>query len=469
MSAPECKVPEFRKGDLPPKDRSFWQLLGPGAILVGLAIGSGELIMWPRMTAKFGPSMTWAAVVGVFLQLWVNFEIGRYTIATGESVYTGFSRISRFFGPFFFGMVILTTILPGWATVSGYSLKVLLVGADGFGAPWVWTWITFGLIAVCLLGPKYVYGVFEKVESVLVLVITLGLVAIAVRVANAEVWRSVGAGAIAFGRIEPGIPASDLFAALVFAGIGGTGNIFLCFYLRDKKIGMGALAPHVFNPLRGKTEAVPCTGYAINTDPTNLGRWRAWFSHFRTEQVLLFWLCNTLTIVLFIVGSAAVLRPRGLVPDGFALATTQAKILGEMMGRPGEVLFLLVAFASLFSTQLGIIDGNARSLSDILYCSYPGAQKKTLGWWYAIIALCWIGLSAVLSLFRFSPWWMFVTSSCLGGVAMAVYCPLLIYLNHRHLPKEIRPGALHTGMLALASAVYVVFAFFVVASVLKLI
>ncbi|MBI5529363.1 MAG: Nramp family divalent metal transporter, partial [Deltaproteobacteria bacterium] len=411
----------------------------------------------------FGPSMTWAAIVGVFLQLWVNFEIGRYTIATGESVYSGFSRIARFFGPFFLCMVIATTILPGWATVSGYSLKVLLVGADGWGAPWIWTWITFGLIAACLLGPKYVYALFEKVESLLVVVITLGLIAIAARVASADVWRSVGAGALAFGHIEPGVPASDLFAALVFAGIGGTGNIFLCFYLKDKRIGMGALAPHVFNPLRGRSEAAPCAGYIFEPDAKNLGRWRAWFNHFRTEQVLLFWLCNTFTIILFIVGAAAALRPRGLVPDGFALATTQAGILAEMMGKAGEVVFLLVAFASLFSTQLGIIDGNARSLSDIVHCSNPRAQKKSLGWWYAVIAVGWIGVGAVLSLFRFSPWWMFVTSSCLGGVVMAVYCPLLIFLNHRYLPKGVRPGLVHTAMLALASVVYVTFAVFVIA------
>ncbi|MBI5527922.1 MAG: Nramp family divalent metal transporter, partial [Deltaproteobacteria bacterium] len=99
MTSRACRTAGYQTADLPEKDRSFWQLLGPGAILVGLAIGSGELIMWPRMTAKFGPSMTWAAIVGVFLQLWVNFEIGRYTIATGESVYSGFSRIARFFGP----------------------------------------------------------------------------------------------------------------------------------------------------------------------------------------------------------------------------------------------------------------------------------------------------------------------------------------------------------------------------------
>ena len=85
--------PAYQPADLPPKVAGFWQLAGPGAVLVGLSIGAGELIVWPRNTAQFGASMTWAAVLGVFVQLWINCEVGRYTLATGESIYGGFARI----------------------------------------------------------------------------------------------------------------------------------------------------------------------------------------------------------------------------------------------------------------------------------------------------------------------------------------------------------------------------------------
>jgi len=450
-------IPALEPADLPAKQSSFWRQLGPGAVLVGLAIGSGELILWPRLTAQFGPGMTWAAMLGVFLQLWVNIEIGRYTIATGESVYTGFGRISRALGIFFFGMVILTTILPAWATVSGYSLKVLLVGQDGWGAPWVWTWITFGLILLLLLGPRYIYAAFERTEMLLVLIITLGLVAVVSAVATRDTWGAVGQGILAVGHFAPGVNSTDLFAALVFAGIGGTGNLFLCFYLKDKGIGMGLYAPRVFNPLRERTEAEPGSGHIFPETALNLSRWRRWFRDFQAEQVLLFWLGNSFTIILFIVASSAILYPRHLVPDGFQLAITQARLLSERMGSAGELLFLLVAFAALFSTQLGILDGNARSLSDILYNCFPRTRRKSLGFWYVLIVVAWVLAGAALSLMRFSPWWMFVTSSCLGGLAMAVYCPLLIYLNHRALPRAIRPGWVHTAMLALASLVYLSF------------
>ena len=41
---------------------------------------------------------------------------------------------------------------------------------------------------------------------------------------------------------------------------------------------------------------------------------------------------------------------------------------------------------------------------------------------------------------------------------MAVYVPLLLYMNHRFLPKSVKPGKLCTIMMIIASVVYVGFA-----------
>ena len=83
----------FREADFPAKPAGFWNMLGPGAVLVGLAIGGGELIVWPILTARFGAAIVWAAMLGVLLQLAINVEVGRYTLATGESAYAGFARL----------------------------------------------------------------------------------------------------------------------------------------------------------------------------------------------------------------------------------------------------------------------------------------------------------------------------------------------------------------------------------------
>ncbi|SVD52111.1 uncharacterized protein METZ01_LOCUS404965, partial [marine metagenome] len=128
------EVEDFKPGDMPERKFGFWQMAGPGAILVGLSIGAGEIIIWPRLVAEYGAGMVWAAVLGVFLQMWINLEVGRWTIATGETVFTGFSRIWKGFAPIFIFLTVFAWIAPGWGRASGLALKALLVGPGGFGS-----------------------------------------------------------------------------------------------------------------------------------------------------------------------------------------------------------------------------------------------------------------------------------------------------------------------------------------------
>src|SRR5687767_12359666 len=117
-------------------------MTGPGAVLVGLSIGAGEIVIWPRIAAQHGAGMVWAAVLGVFLQLWINVEIGRWTIATGESAYRGFARLWRGFAIAFIAFNFFGWFFPGWARVSGTALKALVLRHDHPSPDWLWTLIT---------------------------------------------------------------------------------------------------------------------------------------------------------------------------------------------------------------------------------------------------------------------------------------------------------------------------------------
>ena len=74
--------------------------LGPGVIWLALAQGSGELIWWPYLVAKYGLSFMVLLTPACLLQYPITIGIGRYTVATGESIFHGFIRLhsESFFG-----------------------------------------------------------------------------------------------------------------------------------------------------------------------------------------------------------------------------------------------------------------------------------------------------------------------------------------------------------------------------------
>ena len=167
------RIAPLKENDLPQRQKSFWRMTGPGAIMVGLSIGSGEIILWPWITAKFGAGMAWAAVLGIFMQMWVNFEIGRWAVATGESAFTGFARVSRNF--IFLFMAVLFTLhwLPAWARATAVCIRYLIYGLDGPGADWQWTILVYACIFALLFGPKRIYSTVERVIALMVLIIVL--------------------------------------------------------------------------------------------------------------------------------------------------------------------------------------------------------------------------------------------------------------------------------------------------------
>ena len=455
-------IAEQQHADMPARTLSFWKLAGPGAVLVGLSIGAGEIVIWPRMVAEFGPSMIWAAVLGVSLQLVVNLEIGRWTIATGETIFTGFSRIWKGFGGVFIFLTLLGWLGPGWAQASGLALKALLVGPSGYGSNTFWTVITFLIVAGILFGPKIVYQSMEKTILLLVVLVTIGLVVLAFAVGSAEVWLKLGGGLTNIGHIEPGVSVKTLFIALVFAGAGGTANLFYSFYLRDKNIGMGSKIPRMNNPFRGKVEAVPTAGFVFDETPNNLERFRSWWNYVRLDQTLFFWFLNTLTILLFVFGALAVLHPLGIVPAAGTLIWDEAEVLAHVWGETGRAIFLAVGFATLFGTQLALVDGCSRTIADIVYTASKSARKKRLSWLYLIVAGSWMVTGCVITFvmeqYGITDLGFLLNAAYMGGFAMAVYVPLTLYMNHRYLPKTIRPKFLATSLMSIASLIYIGFA-----------
>lgn len=439
------------RASLPEKPHGFFNLVGPGAVLVGLAIGAGELIVWPITTARYGAGLAWAAMLGVALQLIINVEVGRYTLATGETSYAGFARLGRVWVPIFLLLNVLGWLLPAWARTCAGAVKALLVGADGPGQPWMWTAATFAGVACVMFGPKNVYRTIERITISLIALMLVGLIVIAVKVGTWDAVVDLAHGIANFGYKPPELPTYELFSAIVFAGAGGTTNLMFSYYLIGKGWGMGALTNE-----RDANEHA----YEIEDNPDNRRRWRSWFSHTRNDQVIFFWLMNSVTILLFIFSALTVLHAQGIVPSREMLVLQEAAILSTSWGKPGATLFLVVGVACLFTTQLTLLDGVGRSCADLIHTNYAAARKYSLTAWYRAIAVAWMIAGTILTWAwgNLPPFMFLLSAGFFGGIAMAVYCPLLLITNTRLLPEMCRPSIAGRVLLGGVSIFYVVFA-----------
>ncbi|HIG39311.1 MAG: Nramp family divalent metal transporter [bacterium] len=461
-------IPDLQSADLPDRTESFWKLTGPGAIMIGLALGSGELILWPWITAKFGTEMMWAAALGVFLQLFINIEVGRWAVATGESAFTGFARMSKFWVYFFMTLMLVGAFLPGMGRAVGTSLRILIFGIDGPGGDWLWTALVIVIALVILFGPKRIYTAVEKSIMAMVALIIGGVLFVAISVGTWNDVKEMLSGMLNVGTIhlDEEFTFHRFFGAFVFAGIGGLGNLFYAYYLRDKGIGMGKNIPALMNPLREAQRGNSETGFLYPDNEANARRFNDWFRFVQLDSIIFFWIANTVTMFLFMFGAFVVLFPAGIVPAESQIIWDLAQILESSMGQFGRYLFLIIGIAVFFSSVLAGLDGGIRLWVDLLHSNFKYPSRFAANRLYLCFAIG-LGSLGVASTWLFETYDItvldfFFIGAMLGGFAMAAYVPMLLYMNIRYLPKSAQPKLYNIVMVSIGGATYISFAVYTV-------
>ena len=158
---PSRNVPPMPYRDMP-EPLSLSKMLGPSVILAGLGVGSGEYILWPFITSNVGLAFMWAAVVGVTLQYFLNMEIERYTLATGETAVVGFARFWKPWGILMCLGAIVPNMFPGWIT-SGVTIFGYLTGYGEGAVPYI-SIIALIALGITLTTSPVVYNTVEKAE-----------------------------------------------------------------------------------------------------------------------------------------------------------------------------------------------------------------------------------------------------------------------------------------------------------------
>ena len=419
-------------GTTPPN--SFFRSLryiGPGLILTAGIVGTGELIVTPHLAAEHGFTLLWLIIVGCIVKVFVQVELGRYAVATGTPTLQMMDLVPGprfkvgwmvwFFIPVYVAMIsVLGGMLGGMAqifTMAGIPLS-----------PQVTAIIT-GLTLAVLLGVGR-YTMVERVCIGLVILFTLSTIfaLVALQFTDFEVSSAQVIEGLQF-KLPDNFAVA--FAALGLIGLGAGELIYYPYWCLEK-------------------------GYAKRVGPRDSGwleRVNGWMRVMRIDAFASLIVYTSATVVFYLLG-AAVLHAQNLKVANSDMVPTLGNMYLESFGPAGFWIFLIGAFATLYSTAFAASAANGRLLANLLpmfgVCdATTDEETKAKRIKISCIAVTAYGIIVYLI------WPKPLTLILINGVGQSLLLPFLgicaLYLRYRKLPAELRPGKLWTIFLWLSA------------------
>lgn len=447
--------PKLEPSDLP--ESPTWTLpsvlkwMGPaGFIAIGIGIGTGEFLLAPAVTVRFGIEViVWTAIAAIALQTIQNVEMSRYTMLTGEPITIGFLRLPggpKLWLPLNLYGTVSQIMWPGWAAAGATALAAWQLGRlarpEEIGLVVNWAIITFiAMYLLVMFGAKTQrpLEVFFKVTTIGVVVL---IIFSSIAFVPASNWARVGAGLLSFGQIPKGMDWVALGAAVGYAGLGGGyWNSAITNWYRDKGAGMGAKVGYIPGAIGGHKLVFSPVGKSPPATRENIARFKGWMRLVHLEM----WIPYFGFGVIGMIGPSLlyltyVTKPLG----GWGVAA----VLGEGLGKVipwGWYLMLLMAILIIYPTQVGIADEFPRQISDFLWFwpSVRKAFKEDIRIpYYALIAGVWIFGIYLIASRALAPLVILTiaaTAALLGTVITGIGTFLV---SIKLLPKEYRPGTL---------------------------
>ena len=397
--------------------------LGPGLVLTASIVGSGELIATTSLGARAGFTALWIILVSCAVKVALQLQFGRHTILTGETCLTAFNKLP---GPSFRGAH--WTI---WCWLLIQPLKMLQMGGIVGGVAMVlnifipsvnvavWCWVVAVVAAMMVSGESYRF--IERVCVALVVAFTATTLISVFSLQWTEY--AVSGGDFVEGLLFK-LPADLMIAMGAFGltGVGGDEIMQYTYWLIEK-------------------------GYAARTGPRIPGdaawerRARGWIKVMYLDALVSMVVYTVITAAFYFLG-AAVLHARGETPEGYATINTLALMYTESLGDWARSVFMIGAFAVLFSTVFSALAAWTRvftdaagkvGMIDFLNVAQRRRTITLLAWFFP---LAW----ATIFLVYKEP----VIMVTLGGMGTAAILLVIVFaavnFRYRREVPELRPG-----------------------------
>ena len=404
--------------------------LGPGIIIAGSMVGSGELIATTLVGAKTGFVLLWLIVLGCVIKVFTLIEFGRNTIIHSTSPLVALNEIPgpklkvRWIIWYWFFMIVLIISQQG-GILGATSQAVSAISFTNNEVHWLNNINILSLIIACITALMLYFGRFSFIQSFstflvfLFTTVTLFNVSYLQFIPGWEIsWPDIKEG------FSMGIPASKdglaiALAAFGLIGVGSSEIIMYPYWCLEK-------------------------GYAKFTGPfQDTPEWhdnaKGWIKVLQIDAWLSLVVYTVTTVAFYLLG-ASILHRNELLPEENNLITTLGEMYVPVFGLWAKPVFYAGAIAVLYSTFFVAAAGNARVLADSF--ALVGIIKKdtlTHEKWTKILSFAWPIAALILFLFIQAPKSMIIWS----GIAQAVMLPMLafaaLYFRYFKTPQKLKP------------------------------
>lgn len=433
--------------------------IGPGLILAGSIVGTGELIQTTQTGAKAGFTLLWLVMISCFIKVFVQIELGRYAVSSGDTTLAAFRRLP---GPgavlvwwWLIMMLVTQTQLGAMVGSVGQAMHMVLPGISGAAARWAG--------AISPAAGDYLRGHPEMPWAVITAVSTSGFLATG-----------------SYRRVEIGTTALVvMFTMMTVVCVGLLPWTSYAFGLGELASGLKFQVPHNRDAMIiafamfgitgvGASELIAypywCIekGYARFAGPRDgsaqwADRGRGWMRVMFLDAWVSMLVYMTATLAFYLLGAAVLhkdTRAQGLPGNVEGMLNALAEMYRPVM-RDFAIYFIVAgAFAVLYSTLIASTGANCRMLADFLrvnrFLEFRSHEERFRWVRGFCIALPLIDLLLYIAIGNPT---LMVT---IGGVMQAVTLPLIataaVFLRYRRTDRRLASGKIWGVFLWISSA-----------------
>jgi manganese transport protein len=434
--------------------------IGPGIILAGSIVGTGELLLTTSLGAKFGFAFLWLILFSCVVKVFVQIELGRYALSSGEPTLAALDKLPGLrFGAhwlvwWWFIMLMLTVAqLGAMCGGVGQALNLAFPSvtsnlangvegwlpdlANGLREQPEHPWAAVTAVVAILLLLSGGYKRIEHVTTFLVVAVTM------ITVGCVALLPAMGFD-ITLGDLEQGFSPS--LTREVMATTGAIAAAFGAFGITG--VGASELYAYPYWCLE--------KGYARFAGPQNdspewASRARGWMRVMYLDAWVSMIVFTVATVAFYTLG-AVVLYRQELVPEKTQMIATLSEMYVPAFGEWTKLAFLIGAWAVLFKTLYVASASNSRLTADFLGLAkivrYTNSEQRTT----------WIRRACVVYPLLGLAWYIWIgdpkTMTVLGGFAQAATLPVIsgaaIFLRYRRLDQRLAPSRISDIFLWLA-------------------